>query len=242
MADKFCKGCGALKPVADFYTQNKVTGALFSRCKECHKRQCVERCRRQPEKSRETKRRWREANPERAKEVERRAEEKRRRNGTKQAYRRANAERIKAKNAEYRERNREAIRSYNAAYRRSNRALLKERQRQWRLANPEDYRAIHRRWKQANKAKVNAATHRRRARLAGCAENYTAAEWVALVKACDRRCLCCGRQEPEIKLTVDHIVPVSEGGSNAVWNIQPLCKSCNSAKHTKTLDFRPEGE
>lgn len=30
-------------------------------------------------------------------------------------------------------------------------------------------------------------------------------------------------------------------GTNYIWNIQPLCISCNVKKHDKIIDFRPIG-
>lgn len=41
------------------------------------------------------------------------------------------------------------------------------------------------------------------------------------------RCLGCKALED---LTVDHIVPVSRGGSSDIGNLQTLCRSCNSKK------------
>jgi 5-methylcytosine-specific restriction endonuclease McrA len=31
---------------------------------------------------------------------------------------------------------------------------------------------------------------------------------------------------------------VSKGGTNDITNVQGLCRPCNSAKHTSTLDLR----
>lgn len=59
---------------------------------------------------------------------------------------------------------------------------------------------------------------------------HTLEEWEELKKRCEYTCQKCGKKEPEIKLTEDHIIPLSKGGSNDIKNIQPLCESCNSAK------------
>ncbi|MBE9479815.1 MAG: HNH endonuclease [Chloroflexi bacterium] len=65
--------------------------------------------------------------------------------------------------------------------------------------------------------------------------DYTLQEWEDLCAIYDNRCLCCGRGD--LLLTVDHIIPLIDGGSNNISNIQPLCKSCNSSKHIKHTDY-----
>lgn len=50
-----------------------------------------------------------------------------------------------------------------------------------------------------------------------------------------KRCLCCGNEE---NMSLDHVIPVIKGGENNVDNLQPLCKSCNSKKGTKIIDYR----
>jgi hypothetical protein len=55
------------------------------------------------------------------------------------------------------------------------------------------------------------------------------------------RCLACGVRERtggSAVITQDHIVPLSRGGVNALWNIQPLCLKCNGEKKTEIFDYR----
>ena len=65
--------------------------------------------------------------------------------------------------------------------------------------------------------------------------NYTWKKWEELKKKHNFTCAICGRKEPEIKLTIDHIIPISEGGTNWISNIQPLCRSCNSKKGKRLI-------
>ena len=49
-------------------------------------------------------------------------------------------------------------------------------------------------------------------------------------------CPACGfYDEYGFHLTVDHIVPVAEGGTNAIENLQCLCQTCNMLKGKKYL-------
>lgn len=48
-------------------------------------------------------------------------------------------------------------------------------------------------------------------------------------------CLCCGASG---KLTADHVVPLSRGGTNTIDNIQPLCLKCNIKKGMSIFDYR----
>jgi 5-methylcytosine-specific restriction endonuclease McrA len=84
--------------------------------------------------------------------------------------------------------------------------------------------------RQVKRAKQRAGAHGYRG------PHFTATQWRELVEACGGRCLRCGVVED---LTVDHIVPLALGGSNAIENIQPLCHDCNGIKGCETTDYRP---
>lgn len=74
-----------------------------------------------------------------------------------------------------------------------------------------------------------------------CEGTHSFGDWELLKKQYGFVCPCCGRKEPEIKLTEDHIIPLSRGGSDFIENIQPLCLSCNVRKHTASTKFELKG-
>lgn len=51
-------------------------------------------------------------------------------------------------------------------------------------------------------------------------------DWEA-VNAIERICIMCMAIED---LTIDHIMPLSKGGSNHIKNLQILCRKCNASK------------
>jgi len=62
-----------------------------------------------------------------------------------------------------------------------------------------------------------------------------------LLEKCERKCSYCGAID--IRLEIDHIIPKSSGGTDAVSNLTICCRSCNEKKGNNTLqDFLKNSE
>lgn len=95
-------------------------------------------------------------------------------------------------------------------------------------------------WRKDNPEKATVIYNNYRVRLLGNGGEITPKEWKDLKEYYKYTCLACGRREPEIKLELDHVMPIRLGGRNVIENAQPLCKSCNCSKGAKHIDYRPK--
>lgn len=50
----------------------------------------------------------------------------------------------------------------------------------------------------------------------------------------NEKCAYCGQRKQLKRMTVDHIIPLSKGGTDELDNLQCTCKMCNQLKNDMT--------
>lgn len=213
--NKICSRCKQEKKSEEFFKNSKRRGGIACYCKMCHL---------------EYKREHRKINKTILQ--------------TEQRYRNKNKTKLYEQHREYVKRSGWKVQQkWREKIKCENPSKFSEYQKRFYKKHPEkisELKERSKRWKKANKEKVAFASRKRHYLKKGAEGSHTFQEWEWLKQYYNFMCPGCGKREPEIRLTEDHIRPLSKGGSNMITNIQPLCRSCNSKKFTKTVIFNEE--
>jgi 5-methylcytosine-specific restriction endonuclease McrA len=154
----------------------------------------------------------------------------------KKNWRKENQEKYKANNKEYYQKKKETIKDRAKKWYVENKERIRLITAEYRKNNAEVIKERKAKYSKNNRDKRNAMEQKRRAIKKGNGGKYTHSEFIELCNKFGNKCLMCNRSD--VRLTVDHVIPLSKGGLNVIENIQPLCLSCNSKKHDKIIDLR----
>lgn len=205
---KKCGICKEIKSEKEFYKASHHKDKLSSACKKCTDIKNRSWALKNVEKVKNYLKSWRKSNTERDRELHRK---------WKNEYR----QRVHELAKKYTEKHSEKINEYGRKYYNENKEKRIELGRLYRQKNP---------------GKNTEYSRNRRARKEGNGGSITEKEWEDLKNKYDNKCLCCGRSD--LKLTLDHVVPLVLGGKHSIENAQPLCVSCNSRKNARHIDYR----
>ena len=152
----------------------------------------------------------------------------------------------KAVAMEYRVRNLEKIKEKNRRWRKENYEATTSATndgRKWQLANPEKNKDNKRRWSAEHPEKIREYSRTRRVRKLG--NGYILYTEEEVLERYGTDCHIChepidmeaprrvGKPGWERGLHMEHVIPISKGGSDTIENVKPSHGLCNSKKHTE---------
>lgn len=112
-----------------------------------------------------------------------------------------------------------------------NKDYINARQLVWSHRNIEKRKIIKNRWRAKNKERTNFLSRMYHYRQKNAKGKTTFEEMQELYKN-NPICVYCGKNKSN---TIDHIKPLSQGGSNNFENLIACCVSCNSKKGDRSL-------
>jgi 5-methylcytosine-specific restriction endonuclease McrA len=232
---RVCPGCKTNLPFSAF---GKKSGSKArkdgtrSRCKACESQAYKIYCEINREKVKATKQKWQSKNPHKKAAYA-------------ATYRLKNLEKIKQYQIVYTRNHVEDARVYRANrpqeakdrkklqdkdYARKNRHKNRAATRRYRLNNPEKVRDSAKKYRLANKElQALKSAKRRSIKNDNSTFQVTRKE---LLKLYSSNCFYCGVSG---RMELDHVIPVSRGGSNSIGNFVASCRPCNASKGKKTI-------
>ena len=177
---------------------------------------------------------WADANPEARKAYLKayRAANKDKITAKTLAWRAANRERWDEAARVWQKANKERVAATRAAWHRANADHRRITGKVWRQENAEKIKAVKRLWLSLNKLRTRVYTENRRVRKLANGGSHTPEQIEELYVKQHQRCAGCNKSIRK-HYEIDHIIPVTRGGSNDISNIQLLCMPCNRTKHNK---------
>jgi 5-methylcytosine-specific restriction endonuclease McrA len=142
-----------------------------------------------------------------------------------------NREKILAHKKEWYEANRERENAVSRAWKAAHPEQVKANYRAWREAHKEERSAFMKRWVKEHPELNSAYARNHHARKKGNGGSHTAEDIQAQLLRQKGKCFWCKKKVD--KYHVDHVIPLSKGGSNGPENLVIACPFCNLSKKDK---------
>lgn len=241
---KYCRHCQQMLPATNEYYQAVPNGkyGLESRCRDCKNAEWAERYHKDIEVSRASARARYAINPEPHRERSRKRSienpqyahdwylaNKERLQPIRRLYYDNNYDYLRLKNIEWEKKNPDKVKAKQEKYRATEKGIVKGRR------SASNYRKSH---PEITRIRAKISKHKRRAKMLLAESSLKSNEVLDLYREMEGRCGYCGIPVSllvEGDVHLDHMNPLSRGGSDTIDNVIISCADCNLAKHDKTV-------
>jgi 5-methylcytosine-specific restriction endonuclease McrA len=203
---KKCAHCKEVKPKTEFTKYKQNKDGLFSYCRKCKSIKAKEDRERNFERIKSYMKEYNKNMPEGVKE-----------------------KKIKRRKEWYEETREQILTRTKEKYEKNKDKILK-RSREYYQKTKEKYKSTRRKWEENNRAKRKLMTAKRKVlKLKNGLFKISEKEIDRLLS---KKCYLCGEKDSE---HIDHIIPLSKGGSHSIGNLLGACSACNLSKGAKLL-------
>lgn len=225
---RVCKKCGEFK---EHYAKGLCRDCYREKYKNEHHREICEKAKiysreyrkKNPQKVKKSLKKWRKNNKEYRREYQRK-------------YRMKNRDKFKAWAKKSYLKNREKRLQKGKEYYTRHREKKIQVSKQYYIENKEHVKEYHRRYQQENPGKAREHTYRRRINgtvKKGVTDQVITENMFQYGRITCEKC----KEECEANYHIDHIKPISKGGTHEYHNLQVLCAKCNMEKHTREARY-----
>lgn len=218
---KKCNSCGIEKVSGDFSPDKRAPDGLQGKCKSCCNARRKEIYQADKERFRRRQREYRLANPDIHSAIEKRSKIKNREAilaGKKRYYEQVkNDPAWQEAQKQYREETKDIKKKYDREYQVNNRDALSVKKKKWANENKELRNEISR-------------SYKARRRMWESADSDSTTKINNWARKAEKVCKWCGVNCQE-SFHLDHIIPLSKGGSHTIKNLCISCPTCNVRKN-----------
>ena len=247
---KKCSKCEQDLPNTNEYFswRDKKKGTLRSECKECQRKLNKEYKTKNKDKIKERKKEYYQANKDKIKEYKENNKDKIKEYNKKyyqankdkiinrvKEYKKNNKDKIKEQQRQYYEKNRDNEIKRVTLYRINNIDKIKEYKKEYRKNNKDYFKAYSKAYRKNNKDYFKAAYHKYRTKKVNNGGYYTKEQYNYMLEYFDYKCAYSGKCIKS-NLHIDHIIPISKGGTSYIWNLIPSTPSANLSKNNRDME------
>lgn len=107
--------------------------------------------------------------------------------------------------------------------------------KEWLDKNSDHVKKKAKEYRETNKTLLLISRSNQKSKKKGYSGVLSMKEWEFILNLTKFMCIACEENKAD---SIDHVLPLSNGGTNTVDNIQPMCLKCNLKKGARHVDFR----